>query len=128
MLNNQFKGEINPRGGHSTQLTGNQPTYPTDKESHSYQTPYTMGLKKNKTPIEKAQDKPTSLRLAINAKCFDCVGCGFDPKPTNEIRNCKITTCPLWNVRPYQNKKPAGHRSKQSAGFNGLLMGGYHGK
>jgi|GEM_PF-2686979 len=26
------------------------------------------------------------------------------------------------------NKKPAGHRSKLSAGFNGLLMGGHHGK
>jgi len=26
------------------------------------------------------------------------------------------------------NKKPAGYRGKCTAGFNGLLMGGYHGK
>src|SRR5690554_1398349 len=118
MPNNPFKSEITPRGGQFTHLTRFKPTYPTGKESYSYQTPYTLGLKKTKTPIEKAQDKPTSLRLAINAKCFDCVGCGFDPKPHNEIRNCQITDCPLWNLRPYQNKKSADHRGKSTADFN----------
>ena len=117
MPNNPFKGEITPRGGQFTHLTGYKPTYPTGKESHSYQTPYTLGLKKTKTPIEKAQDKPTSLRLAINGKCFDCVGCGFDPKSHDEIRNCQITDCPLWNVRPYQNKKPV-RSLATGTGFN----------
>lgn len=106
MWNNPFKGEINPRADHSTNLTGTNPNYPTDKENYSCQTPYTMGLKESKTLIEKSQDKPTSLRLAINAKCFDCVGCGFDPYPQNEIRHCQIKDCSLWNLRPYQNKKP----------------------
>lgn len=118
MPNNPFKAENNTRGGHSTHITCSKPTYPTARGGYSYQTPYTMGLQKNKTPIEKAQDKPTSLRLAINGKCFDCIGCGFDPSPQNEIRNCQITTCPLWNVRPYQNKKSADHRAKLPADFN----------
>lgn len=118
MLNNPFKADNNTRGGHSTQSTGIKPTNPTARGGYSYQTPYTMGLRKRKTPIEKAHDNPNSLRLAINGKCFDCVGCGFDPYPENEIRNCQITTCPLWNVRPYQNKKSADHRGKSTADFN----------
>ncbi|TDR23898.1 hypothetical protein [Marinicella litoralis] len=69
------------------------------------ETPYTKGFSTKKTPIEKALEKPTSLRLAINAKCFDCIGCGFDPKPTDAIRNCEINGCPLWPVRPYQTVK-----------------------
>lgn len=32
-------------------------------------------------PIEKAKANPTSLRMAINAKCWDCVGAGCDPAP-----------------------------------------------
>lgn len=117
MPNNQFKADNNGRGGHSTQPIGINPTYPTARGGYSYQTPYTMGLQKHKTPIEKAQDKPTSLRLAINAKCFDCVGCGFDPNPQNEIRNCQIKYCSLWNLRPYQNKKPV-QTLASGTGFN----------
>lgn len=53
-------------------------------------------------PIEKAAANPKSLRLAINGKCFDCVGAGHDPNPRKEIGQCPSTDCPLWNVRPYQ--------------------------
>lgn len=38
-----------------------------------------------------------SLRNAINAKCLDCTAC-----QRNQIKDCEITTCPLWSVRPYQ--------------------------
>jgi hypothetical protein len=31
---------------------------------------------------------------AIRAKCLDCC-CG----QANEVRNCPMTTCPLWNFR-----------------------------
>ena len=31
---------------------------------------------------------------AIRAKCIDCC-CG----QKNEVRNCPMTTCPLWNYR-----------------------------
>lgn len=51
-------------------------------------------------PIEKANSNPKSLRLAINAKCYDCV-CYIK----KEITRCEIKNCPLWNVRPYQNNQ-----------------------
>lgn len=40
-----------------------------------------------------------SLRKSINAKCYDC-SC----EQIEEIRNCTAKSCPLWNVRPYQEK------------------------
>ncbi len=52
------------------------------------------------TPIEKSFKNPNSLRLAINAKCFDC-SCG-DRK---EITLCEIKACSLHRFRPYQVKK-----------------------
>ncbi|WP_198321695.1 MULTISPECIES: hypothetical protein [Methylococcus] len=54
-------------------------------------------------PIEKARRNPTSLRLAINGKCWDCVGCGADPNPQRAIGQCRIPACTLWPVRPYQH-------------------------
>lgn len=48
-------------------------------------------------PIQKAEANPHSLRAAINGKCWDCA-CG----QRVEISNCRVTKCPLWNVRPYQ--------------------------
>lgn len=54
-------------------------------------------------PIEKARRNPQSLRLAINGKCWDCIGAGADPRPRDAIRHCTITDCPLWPVRPYQH-------------------------
>lgn len=56
-------------------------------------------------PIEKAQKNPKSLRLAINAKCYDCMGQNSDPNVTGRIGSCEIPSCPLWPVRPYQKKK-----------------------
>ena len=52
---------------------------------------------KAKTPLEKLQDKPTSLRQAITAFCWLCVG-----ENRKDVTNCSATKCPLWNVRPYQ--------------------------
>ena len=31
------------------------------------------------TPLEKVKAKPKSLRLAVNAKCYECEGEDFDP-------------------------------------------------
>lgn len=53
-------------------------------------------------PMEKARKKPKSLRLAITAKCADCVGWHGDPGARGRIRDCNVTKCPLHNVRPYQ--------------------------
>lgn len=38
-----------------------------------------------------------SLRAAITAKCLECTSCDV-----NAIRNCSSSSCPLLNVRPYQ--------------------------
>ncbi len=55
-------------------------------------------------PIEKANKNPTSLRLAINAKCYDCVGRDADQNWRKRVEHCEIEECPLWSVR----RKPKG--------------------
>ncbi len=57
--------------------------------------------KVNLNPVQKLEKNPTSLRLAVNAMCFDCMG---RSKVIEDIRNCTSKTCPLYNVRPYQEK------------------------
>lgn len=61
------------------------------------------GLSTRLDPIEKARRNPKSLRLAINAKCFDCEGGNADPCVQWRIGNCDIERCPLHPVRPYQH-------------------------
>jgi hypothetical protein len=57
-------------------------------------------------PIEKAMRNPTSLRLAINAKCYDCEGRDADPNVRQRIGDCRVPKCPLYPVRPYQHLAP----------------------
>lgn len=52
-----------------------------------------------RNPLEKLQDNPKSLRCAINAMCYDCNGMENWARRTRE---CDITTCPLFNVRPFR--------------------------
>ena len=54
-------------------------------------------------PIQKAKANPNSLRLAINAKCYDCQGQDADPCVEWRIGNCEIPDCPLYPVRPYKH-------------------------
>lgn len=54
---------------------------------------------KHKTPVQHWEEDKTSLRKSINAKCYDC--CHGD---TDEVKHCTVTVCPLWFVRPYQEK------------------------
>ena len=60
------------------------------------------GVKLYLDPLEKARRDPKSMRKAITAKCWDCVGAGADPSPRQEIGRCAVVTCPLWPVRPWQ--------------------------
>ncbi len=55
-----------------------------------------------RTPIEKSRAKPGSLRLAINAMCWQCQGEDADPCVEWRIGNCKIDGCALHPQRPYQ--------------------------
>lgn len=54
----------------------------------------------NTTPIDKLAKNPTSLRLAVNAMCFTCMGSTKEAK--DDIKNCTAPKCALFNVRPYQ--------------------------
>ena len=56
---------------------------------------------KNKTPLEKLAENPTSLRAAVNAKCYQCQGEDADPSVQWRIGNCEIPDCGLWEIRPY---------------------------
>lgn len=57
-----------------------------------------------RNPIERARDNPTSLRWAINGKCWDCIGGDADPNPRRRIGECGIESCTLHPVRPYQKR------------------------
>lgn len=48
-------------------------------------------------PEEIAQRHPTSLRKAINGKCWDCSG-----QNKAEVSRCTVYGCSLWPVRPWQ--------------------------
>lgn len=48
-------------------------------------------------PIDKSAANPKSLRLAINAKCWDCSN-----YQREEVINCTVVSCPLHKVRPWQ--------------------------
>lgn len=63
------------------------------------------GQVKHKDPLEKAKEQPTSLRRAITAKCYDCIGRNADPDWRGSIRNCLCTDCPLYVVRPFKVKE-----------------------
>lgn len=58
-------------------------------------------------PIERAARNPSSLRLAVTAKCWECLGGEDTPNIRREIRDCTSTRCPLYPVRPYQSKDEA---------------------
>jgi hypothetical protein len=53
-------------------------------------------------PIERAKLNPNSRTWAIKAKCYECC-CG----EKKAVRDCGITTCPLFNFRPYQKRNDA---------------------
>ena len=59
-------------------------------------------------PLEKARRKPTSLRLAITAKCYDCMGRDGDPGIRARVRECPSKACPLHPVRPWQREDGSG--------------------
>jgi hypothetical protein len=66
------------------------------------------GLGANRTAIQKAMENPKSLRMSINAKCYECQGGTVDSPPDPGwqwgIGNCTVKLCSLLSVRPYQKK------------------------
>lgn len=60
-------------------------------------------------PIEKAARNPRSLRLAINGKCFDCMGGDGDSGVRKRISTCSIAKCTLHPGSPVPDQR--GRRS-----------------
>ncbi len=56
-------------------------------------------------PIEKAHRNPGSMRAAVNGKCWECSGKDIDSGTRQRIRDCPITDCCLFSVRPFQGIK-----------------------
>jgi hypothetical protein len=52
-------------------------------------------------PIQRARLKPKSLRLAINAQCYDCI---YDKADVGswrqQVEACPSINCPLYCQRP----------------------------
>lgn len=53
-------------------------------------------------PIQRAKNNPRSKVAAIHAKCCDCCGTSENPGWMTEIRKCPVTSCPLYQFRPYK--------------------------
>ena len=51
-------------------------------------------------PMQKLEKNPTSLRLAVNAQCWSCMG--GTKESVEDIRNCTSPKCPLYAVRTYK--------------------------
>jgi CMP-N-acetylneuraminic acid synthetase len=56
---------------------------------------------KNITPIQRARLHPKSLRLAVNAQCYDCI---YDKSDAGtwrqQVEACPSINCPLYCQRP----------------------------
>lgn len=55
-----------------------------------------------KNPLEKLDLNRTSLRLAVNARCYQCMGENHDPGVNKRIADCNSEHCALYHVRPYK--------------------------
>jgi hypothetical protein len=55
-------------------------------------------------PTQRAARKPTSLRLAVTAKCWDCQGGDADGGVRLRVRDCPVARCSLHPVRPWQGR------------------------
>lgn len=58
------------------------------------------------TPVQQAHASPNSLKKAIKAYCWLCVGADADPGAKQRVRDCAVgPKCPLFPHRPWQNLK-----------------------
>ena len=55
---------------------------------------------KRLNPLEKAKQNPKSMRLAINAFCYECMG--YAKSWRTDVRDCTAKNCPLFGFRPYK--------------------------
>ena len=56
------------------------------------------GLPARLNPGERARANPTSMRKAIDAQCWHCMG--EEPGWRRDVAGCTATGCYLWSWRP----------------------------
>jgi hypothetical protein len=59
----------------------------------------------HRNPVEQAEANPNSLKAAIKAFCWTCVGADADPGAKFRVRDCSVTRCSLHPHRPWQAVK-----------------------
>ena len=70
------------------------------KELSSSQINYLKNVLESKRGIVKdSYTKVAPRSRAIKSKCLDCSNYVME-----EVANCNIDSCPLWNYRPYQKR------------------------
>ena len=74
---------------------------PLEKGRLAYQEKLARGEIKRMTPEEKSKAHPSSMRLAINSNCWDCVG---QENWIKRVRECEITNCSFFELRPHKQK------------------------
>ncbi len=75
---------------------------PLDKARAKKKELKSSGMLKVVSPTQRALAAPKSLRKAVTAFCFECVGGDGEPGARNQVRNCTAHRCPLFGVRPWQ--------------------------
>jgi len=60
------------------------------------------------SPYAKALANPKSLRKCITGFCYECMGGDGEPGARNHVKNCTAPKCPLWHVRPWQERQNGG--------------------
>ena len=65
------------------------------------------GLLRRLSPVEKARADPRSLRKAVTAFCYECVGGDDEPGARKEVTNCTAKGCHLYPIRPWQQNDEA---------------------
>lgn len=66
----------------------------------------TQTSKNSVDPIGKHNQRPKSLRLAINAQCYECIYDKSDGGSwRQQVTACTCSKCPLFSVRPTTSSK-----------------------
>jgi hypothetical protein len=73
----------------------------------------------HRNPAEQAQANPNSLKAAIRAFCWTCVGADADPGAKFRVRDCTVASCSLHPHRPWQAVKGG----ELATGQDGELLG-----
>ncbi|MEX3984034.1 hypothetical protein AB4Y45_34155 [Paraburkholderia sp. EG287A] len=76
----------------------------------------------HRNPVEQAQANPKSVKAAVKAFCWECVGADADPGAKFRVRDCTVTRCALHPHRPWQNVK-GGHTQETGADGEVLASG-----